>query len=88
MVALSGQNNRARMKIRALKLSRRKCINPIIFRKDMIPGTIEILEKLVEYVTRCTEGAVECVKSLIIEIEDNDKELLLLPPGKKGNINE
>lgn len=62
MVVLSGQNNRARMKIRALKLSHRKCCNPIIFRKDIIPGTIEILEKLAEYVSRCTEGAVECVK--------------------------
>lgn len=88
MVVLSGQNNRARMKIRALKLSRRKCINPIIFREDMIPGTIEIFEKLAEYVIRCTKGAVECVKSLIIKIENSDKELLLLPPGKKGNINE
>ena len=54
----------------------------------MIPGTIEILEKLVEYVTRCTEGAVECINSLTIKIENSDKELLLLPPGKKGNINE
>lgn len=54
----------------------------------MIPGTIEILEKFAEYVTRCTEGAVECVKSIIIKIENSDKELLLLSPGKKGNINE
>lgn len=76
------------MKIRALKLTRNKCYNPIIFKKDIIPGTIEILEKLAEYVTRCTEGAVECVKSIIIKIENSDKELLLLPPGKKGNINE